>query len=61
MKLKGHNDTQNLDAEYFVGIEGGITNNLINGLAFGCMCVVDKDGRVGVLEHRRILNYLRGS
>lgn len=47
LKLKELNRSQNLGAEYFVGIEGGITKQFDKWFAFGCMCVIDKDGRVG--------------
>jgi inosine/xanthosine triphosphatase len=45
--LRELNRSQNLGAEYFVGIEGGITKQFDKWFAFGCMCVIDKDGRVG--------------
>ncbi len=47
IKLKELNDTQNLSADYFVGIEGGITKQFEKWFAFGCMCVVDNEGRIG--------------
>ena len=47
MKLKKLNDTQNLSADYFVGIEGGITKQFEKWFAFGCICVVDKEGKIG--------------
>lgn len=47
LKLKVLNDSENLGAEYFVGIEGGITKQFDKWFAFGCMCVVDKEGRIG--------------
>ena len=47
MKLKELNDSQNYGADIFVGIEGGITKQFDKWFAFGCMCVLDKDGRVG--------------
>ena len=47
MKLKELNATQNLSADYFVGIEGGIVKQFEKWFAFGCMCIVDRDGRVG--------------
>jgi len=46
-KLKQMNDEQNLNAEYFVGIEGGITKQFNRWFAFGCMCVIDKSGKAG--------------
>ncbi|MHB8905632.1 MAG: inosine/xanthosine triphosphatase [Melioribacteraceae bacterium] len=47
IKLKELNDTQNLSADYFVGIEGGITKQFEKWFAFGCMCIIDKEGRIG--------------
>lgn len=47
LKLKEINDSQNLGAELFVGIEGGITKQFDKWFAFGCMCIIDKDGKVG--------------
>jgi inosine/xanthosine triphosphatase len=47
MKLKNLNDEQNLAAEYFVGIEGGITKQFNKWFAFGCMCVINKEGQIG--------------
>ncbi len=47
MKLMELNRSQNLGAEYFVGIEGGIANQFNKWFAFGCMCVVDKEGKIG--------------
>lgn len=47
IKLKELNDAQNLSVDYFVGIEGGITKQFEKWFAFGCMCVVDKEGRIG--------------
>ena len=46
-KLLQLNLDQNLDAEIFVGIEGGIVNQFGKWFAFGCMCIIDKDGKVG--------------
>ncbi len=36
---------QNLEAEYFVGVEGGIAKYFNRWFAFGCMYIVDKNGR----------------
>ena len=47
LKLRELNSSQNLGAEFFVGIEGGIANQFGKWFAFGCMCILDKDGRVG--------------
>jgi inosine/xanthosine triphosphatase len=47
MKLKELNSAQNFSADYFVGIEGGIVKQFEKWFAFGCMCIVDREGRVG--------------
>lgn len=47
LRLKEINDSQNLNAELFVGIEGGITKQFGKWFAFGCMCVLDNNGRTG--------------
>jgi inosine/xanthosine triphosphatase len=47
MKLKTINEQQNLCSDFFVGIEGGIAQQFGKWFAFGCMCIVDKEGRVG--------------
>ena len=47
MKLRELNRLQNLGAEYFVGIEGGIAEQFDKWFAFGCMCVVNKEGLTG--------------
>lgn len=47
MKLFQMNNNQNLGAEFFVGIEGGIAKQFEKWFAFGCMCIVDKDGKIG--------------
>jgi len=46
-KLRKLNDEENLGAELFVGIEGGIEKQFDRWFAFGCMCVIDKEGRIG--------------
>lgn len=38
------NLAQKLDADFFVGIEGGIYEQYNLWFAFGCMCVIDKKG-----------------
>jgi inosine/xanthosine triphosphatase len=45
--LKELNSLQNLGADFFVGIEGGITKQFDKWFAFGCMCLVDNAGRTG--------------
>ncbi len=39
--LKKKNDSENLKAEYFVGIEGGIVKVFNKWFAFGCVCIAD--------------------
>lgn len=41
------NKRENLNADFFVGIEGGIIQIFGKWFAFGCMCVMDKGGKVG--------------
>jgi inosine/xanthosine triphosphatase len=47
LELKRINAEQNLSAEFFVGIEGGVSKEYERWFAFGCMCIIDKDGNVG--------------
>ncbi len=47
LKLKELNKEENLSADLFVGIEGGIVRRFDLWFAFGCMCVADNDGNVG--------------
>lgn len=44
LKLKEINTNENLNASFFVGIEGGIKQTFNKWFAFGCMCVIDKNG-----------------
>lgn len=46
-KLLDLNQQENLGAELFVGIEGGIAKQFERWFAFGCMCIIDKEGKVG--------------
>lgn len=46
-RLKELNDAENLGGDYFVGIEGGIAKLFNRWFAFGCMCIIDKNGKVG--------------
>jgi inosine/xanthosine triphosphatase len=46
-KLKFISDKENLHAEYFVGIEGGISQIFNKWFAYGCMCVMNKDEQIG--------------
>jgi inosine/xanthosine triphosphatase len=45
--LKSINENQNINADLFIGIEGGIAKQFDKWLAFGCMCIIDKDGNEG--------------
>lgn len=45
--LKDVNDAESLGAEFFVGIEGGIIELDGKWFAFGVMCVMDRNGKVG--------------
>lgn len=47
-ELQKLNNTNNLNADYFVGIEGGICNRDEHWFAFGAMCIMDKTGRSGL-------------
>lgn len=47
MNLKKTNDEQKLYADYFVGIEGGIQKQFGRWFAFGCMCIIDNDAKIG--------------
>lgn len=46
-KLFELNQQENLGAEFFVGIEGGIAKQFERWFAFGCMCIIDKEAKVG--------------
>lgn len=46
-KLKEMNEAQNLNADFFVGIEGGIAKTFNKWFAFGCICVIDKENNIG--------------
>jgi len=45
IKLRDLNLKQNLNADFFVGIEGGISNDYGFWFAFGGMCIIDIEGR----------------
>ena len=47
LRLSELNNTQKLRANLFVGIEGGITKQFDRWFAFGCMCIIDNNGRIG--------------
>lgn len=38
------NEKQNINADFFVGIEGGIVQQYKKWFGFGCMCIIDKYG-----------------
>lgn len=44
-ELVNINSEQSLHADFFVGIEGGIQQNYNKWFAFGCMCIIDKEGK----------------
>jgi inosine/xanthosine triphosphatase len=46
-ELKKINKQQNLNADYFTGIEGGISKTFNRWFAYGVVCIMDKDGRKG--------------
>jgi len=48
LRLKELNDSKKLNADLFVGIEGGITKQFDTWFAFGCMCIIDNNGRTGL-------------
>jgi len=41
------NKNEDLNADYFVGIEGGIIKTYSRWFGFGCMCIMDKEMRTG--------------
>jgi len=47
LALKHINEEGNLNANFFVGIEGGIIKLYEKWFAFGCMCVIDEEDNVG--------------
>lgn len=47
LELVEINRKNNLNADYFVGIEGGVLNYFSRWFGFGVMCVVDKAGKTG--------------
>jgi len=47
LELKKLNQQKNLGADFFVGIEGGITKLYSKWFALGVGCVIDNQGRVG--------------
>ena len=47
INLKSKNDSENYGAEFFIGIEGGITKSYSRWFAFGVACIVDEHGNKG--------------
>lgn len=47
LALQEKNREENLHADFFVGIEGGISEIYSRWFAFGCMCIVDSNGKTG--------------
>lgn len=45
--LRNINIKENLRAEYFVGIEGGVSQFFDKWFAYGCMCVMNKEDKIG--------------
>jgi len=46
-ELKKINKERNFNAEFFVGIEGGIKELFHRWFTFGVMCIMDDNGRIG--------------
>ena len=47
LALKQISEKENLNADFFVGIEGGIIKLYEKWFAFGCMCVINAENNVG--------------
>ncbi len=45
IELRKMNFNENLNADFFVGIEGGISEDYGIWLSFGAVCIIDKEGR----------------
>ncbi len=45
LELKKLNEEKKLNADFFVGIEGGISKDYGIWFSFGAMCIIDKEGR----------------
>ena len=43
LELQKLNASENYNADFFVGIEGGIQNTFNKWFAFGCMCIIDNN------------------
>jgi len=46
-ELKRMNEERKLNANFFVGIEGGIIKLYAKWFSFGVICVMNKDGKIG--------------
>ena len=46
-ELKKINEQQNLNADYFVGIEGGISKSFNRWFAYGVVCIMNSEGKKG--------------
>lgn len=59
-QLKQISQKENIKADFFVGIEGGIIKQYDRWFAFGCMCVVDKNEKVsfGTSPHFELPNWI---
>jgi len=47
LNLKALDKVNNINADLFVGIEGGIAKEFDRWFAFGCMCIVDNNDNIG--------------
>ncbi len=47
LNLFEFNSKNNIGADFFVGIEGGISKQFDRWFAFGCMCIIDKEKNIG--------------
>jgi len=47
INVKRIGEEKGLKANFFVGVEGGIINLHDKWFAFGCMCIIDDEGRKG--------------
>jgi len=58
LELVKINNTEMLQADFFVGIEGGIMKHVDKWFAFGCMCIIDKkmNKSFGTSPHFQIPN-----
>ncbi|MCX7798204.1 MAG: inosine/xanthosine triphosphatase [Melioribacter sp.] len=59
-QLKHINQRENIKADFFVGIEGGIVKQFDRWFAFGCMCIMDREGRVsfGTSSHFELPDFI---